>query len=207
MASTLTKKNNLIGIVALALLVSVGLNVYDHFITIPKIQATTNNMRIHAFNSWLNEMIATAYVLKKAVTLDEFHQAEICLRRAEPSVAALLAGIDPGTTSLYYWINRATDSLTYTVQQIEFLIAEALKYVNPSPLDQHIMSKIENITVAINDLSDSLTPQILDPWTHIEADLILYLQDEGKLTDIVNYCKQIHENSIDITDYVRDKLY
>jgi hypothetical protein len=151
-------------------------------------------------------MSVTAFILEKVVTLDDFRQVEICLNNAAPSVEALQAGIDTDTTSLYYWIHMATDSLRYSVEQIQFLIAEALKYVNPSPLDQQILLKIENVTRAIRNLMDSLSgSRILDPWTSIQADPVQYLRDEEKLTDAVNYCRQIHENSIDLGYYVRDK--
>ena len=199
------KRRYLVGILVLVLIISVGLNLYDHFITLPQMQAIMNDMRVRAFNSWLDEMTACAYILESAETLEDFWHARDHLYYAEGSVATLLTGIDTGyyseqyTKHLYYWINRATDSLEYAVQRIR-----ALVYKNLSALDdEFISSRIKNITQAIHDIGLSLlTSGISERWTNIGVDPIQQFRDKGKLTDMMNYCKQIAENSEEITHYI-----
>ncbi len=204
MAAFSKKKRYLVGMLVLVLIISIALNLYDYFVILPKMQATMNDMRVQAFGSWLSDMNYAAYVLEVAESREDFHQVEYHLDNAMWSVATLRTGIDTGyypeqyTTNLYYWIHRATDSLDYAVERVLGLL-----YYNSSGLDQYIRLRIESITQGIHNMSRSLRIQ---RWVNTGVEPVQQLEDEGTLADVMNYCKQIHESSIEITDYVRDKL-
>lgn len=200
------KKTYFVGILVLVLIISVGLHLYDYFIILPKMQATTNDMRAGAFGSWLSDIGYTAYVLETAETNEDLRQAAYYLDSAKWSLSVLSSGIDRGryldqySENPYYWINKATDSLDYAIHQT---------WSSPA-LDQYIRLRIENIIQAIRNMRTSLMTSDriaerpgYEHSDYIGVDLVQQLRDEGKLTDVMNYCRQIHESSIDIADYVR----
>lgn len=195
------KRRYLVGILVLVLMISMGLNLYDHFVTLPRMQATMNDMRVRAFHSWRDEMSATAHLLERAETLEDLRHADDHLYYAMGSVATLFTGVDTGyyTAPLYYWISRATPFLQNAVQQIRGLV-----YKNSSALDdEFISSRIANITQAVYDIATALSASAIgERWRSLGVDLIQQFRDEGKLTEMIDYCRQIAETSQEITDYI-----
>jgi len=103
------RKRFLVGILVLVLIVSVGLNLYDHFIVIPQMQATINNMRVEALKSWLGKMQLVKNILRRAETNLDVEDASVHTSWAELFADILTYGIDtsylsPNYRGLYYWI-------------------------------------------------------------------------------------------------------
>jgi hypothetical protein len=204
----------------LILIISVALNWYDNYVIRPQMQATMNDMRVTAFISWQNEMSYTRSALETArrrsetyndfqergLVMDDFEKAEEYLHSAGWSAAILLTDVDTGyypeeaALNLYHWIDRATNDLGAAIDELIALVFQDM-FQNQSSLDQYILLRIENITQAIHSM---IVFQQLGQYSGV--DLVKQLQDDGKLADVMNYCKQIAETSIEVLYYARDKL-
>ena len=205
----------------LLLIISVALNWHDNYVTRPQMQATMNDMRVIAFISWQNEMGHTASALETARTraetyddfqargrvLDDFEKAEEYLDSADWSAAVLLHDVDKGyypeeaAVNLYHYIERATNDLGAAIEELKALVFQDL-FQNQSSLDRYILLRIENITQSIRNMRAFWSP--LRQYSGV--DLVKQLLDNGKLADVMNYCKQIAETSVEVLDYARDKL-
>ncbi len=204
----------------LLLIISVALNWHDNYVIRPQMQATMNDMRVTAFISWQNEMSHTRSALETAraraetyddfqergLVMDDFEKAEEYLHSAGLSAAVFLTGVDRGyypeeaAVNLYHWIDRATNDLGAAIDELIALVFQDL-FQDQSSLDQYILLRIENITQAIRNM---ISFEQLRQYSGV--DLVKQLLDNGKFADVMNYCKQIAETSIEVLDYARDKL-
>lgn len=224
MAILSSRKKHLVRILIpaliLILIISVALNWHDNYVIRPQMQATMNDMGATAFISWQNEMDYARFALETArrrsetyngfqergLVMDDFGKAEEYLHSAGLSAAVLLTGVDRGyypeeaAVNLYHWIDRATNDLGAAIDELIALVFQDL-FRDQSSLDQYILLRIENITQAIHNM---IAFEQLRQYSGV--DLVKQLQDNGKLADVMNCCKQIAETSIEVLDYARDKL-
>lgn len=226
MAIPSNRKKYLLRILVLALvlilIISVALNWYDNYVIRPQMQATMNNMRVIAFISWQNEMGYSGSALETArmraettydgfqergLVLDDVEKAEEYLDSGGWSAAVLLHNVDKGhyseeaAVNLYHWIERATNDLGAAIDEVKGLVFQDM-FQDQSSLDQYILLGIKNITQAIRSMRAFSVP--LKQWNGV--DLVQQLQDNGKLADVMNYCKEIAETSIEVLNYARDGL-
>ena len=196
------KGRYVVGILVLVLIISVGVNLYDHFVTLPKIQATMNNMRTEALLQWLNKIGRIRYLLEHSETNFDVWEAEYDAYLAGDFVDIYGVGIgyDPETIkytynpeTLGYWLRRSTWGLGYAVEAI--YLGNQTGVITSRNLDQYILQKIENITQTIESIENYMVISAngVDP--------VKQLQEKGNLTKIMNYCKQIHETYIEIVTY------
>lgn len=73
------KEKYFVGMLVSALVVSVGLNLYNCIIVIPQIQATANNMTVEALKDWVIEIGRAKYVLSGAQTNVDVEKARFYL--------------------------------------------------------------------------------------------------------------------------------
>ena len=198
-------KKYVVAILVLALIISVGLNLYDHFITLPQMQATTNNMRVQALKQWLDTMERIRYTLEHASTNLDVYEAAYHTRLAGELVDIYGVGIgyNPETTPMYtydretlsYWLKRSTSDLEYAVLAIYF--GNQTGVITTQYLDYYVWEKIGNIRNSIENITNTMiiSANGVDP--------VKQLQEKGNLNIVIDYCKQISETYIEITTYMQ----
>jgi len=186
-------KKYVVAILVLALIISVGLNLYDHFITLPQMQATTNNMRVQALQQWLDSIGRLRYLLERSETNFDVREAEYDAYLARDFVAMYGVGIGYDPETLGYWLRRSTFDLELSVHDIYW--GNQTGVITSRNLDQYILEKIQNITQTIENIENSMiiSANGVDP--------VKQLREKGKLTEIIDYCKQISEVHIEIATY------
>lgn len=189
-------KRHFVGILVLVLIVSVGLNLHDHFITFPhtlhKVQATSNNMRIEALQALLSKMELVKNLLKKAKTKVDVLEASGHTSWAKRFANIFASGIDiyKHQEKLYYWVHHATLHLYEALDRVY------LRTV--ADIDQNILAMIGNVTTNVENLESKagiLSPNGVDPAQQ--------LREAGVLTDVLNYLEQMYQVSVDIHNYYR----
>ncbi|MFX0207418.1 MAG: hypothetical protein ACFFDT_15625 [Candidatus Hodarchaeota archaeon] len=193
----------LVGILAIALIISVGLNLYNHFITLPQMQATTNNMRVQALKQWLDTMERIRFTLWHADTNFDVYEAAYHTRLAGElvDICGIGVGYNPETTpmytydreTLYYWLTRATYDLEYAVEAIYW--GNQTGVITTQYLDHYVEEKIGDIRNAIENIENSMiiSANGVDP--------VKQLQEKENLNLVIDYCKQISETYMEIVTY------
>lgn len=186
------------GIIFLVLIVSVGLNLYDHFVTLPQMEATTNNLRVEALEGWLHKMELVKNLLKRAETNFDVEDVGIHTSWAKMFVDVFTSGIDifEHQKEFYYWV----DKTTYYLQEALFQIYRGNQtgFVTERNLDQNILAMIANVTDAIENIESKTHTLSLNG-----VDPAQQLREAGVLTDVLNHLEEIYEISVDMYDYYR----
>lgn len=195
------KRRHLVRILVLVLIISVGLNLYDHFIVLPQMQATTNNMRVQALNAWLGKMEVVKNILKQAETNIDVEDAHVHTSRAELFVNILTNGIDifEHHKELYYWISKVTLYLDEALLRIHS--GNQTGVVTERNLDQNVLTMIENVTTNIENLESKTSFMRTRSLNGVEP--TQQLREADVLTDVLNYLEQIYQVSIDILNYYK----
>jgi hypothetical protein len=191
-----------VGILVLALIISVGLNLYDHFITLPQIQATANNMRTEALLGWLDTIGNVRHTLERSGTSSDVYEArhDTLLAGEFVDIYGMGIGYDPETgryaykpETLLHWLRGSTKDLEYAVMAI--YVGNQTGPVTSRPLDYYVSLRIMNITMTIRNIENSMTISAngVDP--------VRQLQEKGNLDIIIDYCKQISETYDEIAIY------
>lgn len=186
-------KRYVVRILFLTFIISVGLNLYDHFVTLPKMQATTNNMRVHALWEWQSQMMTVKNMLKTAETNLDAYDAWIHATLAIRFLQIYGIEIDRhNPDNLYYWLSLSTSRLDQACMDI-------YSGKDPGPtsenIGEYVLQKIGNVTQAIENIMNSMkiSANGVDP--------VQYLLEIGNLTNTMNYCNQLIETSTEIINY------
>jgi hypothetical protein len=183
-------------IVVLVLVVSVALNVYDHFVTLPQKESTMNNMRVEAFKAWRNRMVLVKSLLKRAETNFDVKDIKGDTYSAERFANIFTTGINifEPQKELYQWVSKTAYYLDEALLTI--YSGNQTGVIIEQPLDENILTMIQNVTTTIENLgskTEILSLNGVDPAQQ--------LREAGVLTDILNYLEQIYEVSIDMNNY------
>jgi len=187
-----------VGILVLVLIVSVGLNLYDHFIVIPQMQATINNMRVQALDAWLGMMQKVNNILKHAKTNIDVKDAHNHTSWAEPLVHSRLTyGIDiwEHQNEFYYWISKVAFYLDEALVTVHF--GNKTGPVTERNLDQNVLTMIENITTTY----DNSETKIRSHLSSNGVEPVQQLREAGVLADVLIHLEQIYQISADILNY------
>ncbi len=176
-------KKYLKGILVLVLIISVGLSLYDHFVWIPQIvaqgQARENNLRVQAFNLWLNKMTLIHTLLLEAQTYIDLNEIEVHTSWAMGIFDIVDTGIHEvySNQDLYYEMGQAIAYLDRAVDK---------SYMNKN-FDQNMIS---NVTSNMAQLAymDELSLNGVDPAQQ--------LRDAGVLDSVLNHLEQIYQISL-----------
>ncbi len=195
------RRKLLVGLFVLVLIISVGLNLYDHFIVLPRMQATINDMRNQALNGWLSKMGSVKYILVQAKTNFDVEDARVQtsrLRRFEDILSNGINVFEHGE-ELYYWISKVTFYLDEALLKV--LSGNQTGAVTERNLDQNVLTMIENVTTNIERLRTrtsfmwTVSPKGVEPTQR--------LREAEVLTDALNYLERIDQVSIEILDYYK----
>jgi len=185
-------------IVVLVLVVSIALNVYDHFFALPQIESTMNNMRVEAFNAWNSKMSLVKHLLKRAETNFDIEDAAV-----ETSWARLFVDIYTSDINifrhpekLYYWASMVTHHLDLSLHEI--FLGNETGVITEKPLNEDVLSMIQNVTTTMENLESKTGILSLNGVGPAQQ-----LREAGVLTDTLNYLEQIYEVSIDMYNYYR----
>lgn len=195
------RRKVLVGILVLVLIISVGLNMYTHFIVLPQMEATINNMRGQALNAWLGKMWLVESILKGAETNIDVEDAHVHASWARPIVDIFTEGIDiwKHSRELYYKISRVTHYLDEALHRIHF--GNQTGSVTERNLDTNVLTMIKNITTNIENLRSITGFMRSTPQEGVEP--TQQLREAGVLTDVLHYLEQIYQVSIDVLNYYR----
>lgn len=189
------KRKYLLIIFIVIFIFSAGLNFHNHLVVGPQMQATVNNMRVYALESWVGQMMTAKNILKNAETNFDVYDARIHTSLAKKSVQIYGTEIDYSPENLYHWLSKSTSRLDYALETIFWGNTPPLTSVKSQNLDQYILEKIESITQTIEKIIDSMriSANGVDP--------VQQLIEKGNLTDLINYCSHIIETSNEIIKY------
>ena len=181
------------GILVLVLIMSVGLNLYEHFIVLPQMQATLNTMRACALQSWVDQMGFVRGVLDHAETNFDVYDAKLHTAFARKFVQICVTGFDYDAENMYYLLSLSTSHLDYAIETI--FLGNITGPVPSRDLDQYILQKIGSIIQTIESIEHSMITSAngVDP--------IQQLEEKGNLTNIMNYCNHIIETSTEIINH------
>jgi len=182
-----------VGILVIVLVISVGLNLYEHFVVFPQMQATLNNMRVYALQSWVDQMDFTQDVLDHAETNFDVYDAKLHTSFARKFAQIYVTGIDYDAENLYYLLSYSTSRLDYAIETI--FLGNITGPVPSRYLDQYILQKIGSIIQTIESIKHSMK------MSANGVDPIQQLEEKGNLTNTRNYCDQIIETSTEIINY------
>lgn len=183
-------------IVVLVLVVSVALNVYDHFVALPQIESTVNNMRVEAFKAWRSRMVSVRFYLNRAETNFDIKDISDDTYMAERFANIFTSGINifEPQKELYQWVSKTA----YYLDEAMLMIYSGNQtgVVTEQPLDENILTMIQNVTTTIENLRSKTEIVSLNG-----VDPAQQLREAGVLIDILNYLEQIYEVSIDMNNY------
>lgn len=186
-----------IGIIALVLVVSVGLNLYDHFVILPQTKATANNLRVEALDGWIGKVELVKNLLKDAETNFDVIEARVHASWAKRFVAVFIVGIDifGPQEELYYWVHKATFYLYEGLYQIYF--GNQTGRITERTLDPNILLMIANLTEGLGNIT-SRTEMLLSPNGVEPAQ---QLREAGVLTPVLRHLEEVYEVSLDMYNY------
>lgn len=194
-----TATKYLIALFAVMLLVSVGFNIYDHFVVWPSTQATLNNKDVKAFESWLDLLVVTDYFLSNPKTNVDIHDAWLIARMASEvteiftpsleSFGGLARNLSFGVTYATSWLVEATDAV---------YVGNKTGVVSERELEQPILNIIANLTRVIRNLVHStLQVSIIENG----MSLAQQLQENNLLNPLANYCGEMMTIGQQIYEY------
>lgn len=195
------KRRFLVGILVLVLIISVGLNLYDHLIVLPQMQATINNMRVQALNAWLSKMELVKNLLKQAKTNIDVKDAQVHTSWAKLFEDILSNGINiyEPNKELYYWISKVANYLDMALFRI--YTGNQTGAIIERNLDQNVLKMMENVTANMENLVSKPAVMRTTPLNGVEP--TQRLREEDVLTDVLNYLEQIYQVSIVIYNYYK----
>ena len=202
------KMKFLIGILALALIVSVGFNLVNNFVNAPQTQKVINVMREEALKGWLGKMELVESVLREAKTNDNVKQAYEYVRGDVHYFAEILSA---GSSEPMYW---GISTATYWLGEglIDMYFGKSVGAVWTRNLNQTELSLIANVTDNLDGvLSRSALPRaqrlvyMLDYYSNMTGmDPAQELQKVGaNVTAVQEHLNQI----IQISWYIVHALY
>jgi hypothetical protein len=187
-------------LLALALVISVVLNLASFGVIQPRLETTVNNLMTKTVEHWLYELGFTGSLLERAQTNFDLKDPW--------TLTSYLAHVDMetfaiGTSSRYPEEGLYAD-MSSTVFALEGALGEAYAgnqtgIVVEQPLDPGVVVIVRNIAQAIDDLFDRTVRQRV--LTVNGVDPVQQLSDAGVLADIENYLAQIYQLSIDLHNY------
>ena len=189
------------GILVLVLIISVGLNLYDHLIVLPQMQATINNMRVQALDAWLSKMELVKNILEQAETNFDVEDAHVHTSWARLSEEKLSNGINifEHGKEMYYWVSKVTWYLDRALLKVHS--GNQTGAVTERNLDQNVLTLIENVTTNIENLRSKTSFMWITSLKGVEP--TQQLREADVLTDSLNYLEQVYQISIVILNYYK----
>jgi len=181
----------IVGVLVLALAISLGFNLYYYSVMVNK-QATINNMRGQIIVAWARQMSVSAYYLENVTTNTEVHGVRSLFWSA--SDIAESASISDGNLylemaitalSVYEKLGPYGEGYPISVKRINSTAVEMIK---------NLAQKIHDTSGLIGDVDIELTRQEgLDPMQ--------LLKEKGILDKIINGCVDIQNLAKQISDF------
>lgn len=178
-------------VLVLALVISLGINVYYYLVTVNK-QAIINNMRGQIIVSWAREMITAGVYLQNATTnIDVYRISFILMGASEIGGAGWEKGVD------LYW------RMSFTASRVEENLSP---YSAGSPTTvQHINPIVTKMFGNLTEKIWNVTGLIVKKYTELTSrngvNPIQLLEEKGILEDIVEGCIDIQNYSRQIRDF------
>jgi len=185
-----------VGVLALALAISLGFNFYSYLVMVDK-QKMINDIRSEIILEWANEMNAAAHCLKNATTnidVDDEHYGVRWFLLAAFHV--MEAGHQwHGESEFYEPLMRASLDVAGNLISYGAGAPTAVRYINSTAVEMFgiLAEKIWNVTdIIFNEAHILYTPSGVNPIQRLEEKGILDDIVDG-CTDIANYSYQIHD--------------
>lgn len=185
-------RKHLVGVVLFVLIIFLALHDLSNIEASNHRQITMNYMSAEAFQSWLHEMESVKSILKVAKTNLDVEEAMNCTFAAKQ-----FANILDWKIEVYRPPNFA-EHLYLRIAVATVALYDAISAIATKPpttvrnLDDNTLQKIENLTVTIENLVNSVGT------VRDGVDPVQQLEEEGLLNQVIDYCKQIQETSIEI---------
>ena len=194
-------KRYVVRILVLTFIVSVGLNLYDHFVVLPQMQATINNMSLQALDGWMGKMETVRNILKRAETNIDVEDGHVHTSWAERFVDILTTEMESSKyhNKLYYSMSKATFYLDEALLTVHF--GNQTEPVTERNLDENVLTMIENVTTNIENLYNKINLVRTRPPNGVEP--TQQLREAGVLTDVLTCLEQIYQVSSDILNYYK----
>ena len=165
-------------------------------------EATTNNMRVEAFEAWLDHMKIVKYFLERAETNFDVKDIGYQTLVAKQIADALISGIDvfEHPEGLYYWVDRATSYFHDAVEEI--YLGNQTGAVIERNLEPKVLNMKRNITRTIESLwgrTRLTTPESILLLNGVDP--ARQLRDAGVISDVLKYLQHVYQASVDIYNY------
>jgi hypothetical protein len=183
----------IIGLLVLAVLISMGLNYYyysEMISTTTSKQKTINNMLGRIIVGWAMQMGVGSYYLKNATTgVDLLEMREIF---HGAYYTALAADISHGS-SLYY-------HMALTASDLEYDLIPYATY-EPRTINSTAIAMIKDLAKKIHDMITPIMYQETELTGYEGNDPVDLLGEKGILNSTINYCSQIRNMSAQINAF------
>ena len=186
------KRKHLAGVLVLVLIISVSINLYNHFVVIPKIQTTVNNMIVEVLSRWISQMMGAKNILESAETYSDALDAIGYVDRAREYLAICLNEIGYSSGSFYALIRDSTGGLWHALMTFYGRENPLDMGVKTQNLTQYDSNNIEDICQAIDNI------YILMKFENSGVDPVQQLEERENLTDIIFSCRKIELASLNI---------
>lgn len=195
-------RKNLIGVVAIGLIIFLTLHDLVNIGASYHLQKTINYMSAEAFKSWLDEMKSIKIILEPAKTNLDVKEAMNYTFAAQRFANILDWEIEvfprPANFAehLYLHIAGATYALNKAVSAIATKPPTTLRN-----LDDDTLQKIGNLTTTIENLADSVGAiGLIEAGRRKFYDVgpVQQLEQKGILNQVINYVEQIEATSLEI---------
>ena len=185
----------------MVLAISLGFNLY-HRSVIQNKEATTNNMRVEAFEAWLHHMKIVKYFLEPAETNLDVKDIGYQTLVAKQIVDALISGIDifEHPEGFYYWVDKATSYFHDAME--ETYMGNLTGAVTERNLEPNVLNMIRNITRTIGSLYGRTQKTVVESILLLNGvDPARQLREAGVISDILKYLQHIYQASVNIYNY------
>lgn len=187
----------IVGVLVLALAISLGFNVYSYLAMAEK-QKMINNIRSEIILEWANEMDIAAHYLKNATTnidvADETYGASWFLLAAFRIIEAGYQWHDE--SEFYEPMIGASLDVAGNLIPYEEGTPRIVRHINPTAIEMlgNLAEKIWNVTRLIFNEAQTLS-------SSTGVNPIQRLEEKGILDDVVDGCVDIESYSYQIQDF------
>jgi len=186
------KRKCIVGVLVLVLIISVSLNLYNHFVDIPKTQKTLNNTIVEVLRRWMSQMMRARNRLESAETNFDALDARSYVTRADDYLEICPDVIGYSLESFYGLMHSSTGRLRDALDTIYWRGTSPSGTIIEQNLTQYELSNIEEIRQAIDNI------HLLMKLENSGVDPVQQLEEEGNLTDIIFSLRKIYFASQDI---------
>jgi len=179
------KRKYLVGVLVLALIVSVSFNLYNHFVVIPKTPKTLNNIIAEVLRRWMSQMMGAKNILESAETNFDAYDARSKVTRAYDYLEICRDEIGYSLESFYGSIRSSTRRLWDALDTIFWRNASPDMGVTTQNLTEYDLSNIEDICQAIDNI------YLLMKLENSGVNPVQQLEEQENLTDIIFSLRKI----------------